>query len=291
MSTRSSPGYSGNSATPTAQPIGLVAVIAADWRIAAVSNNVADFLALAPGEMLGRQVAAVFHPDALHALRNRMALIGSSDGAERLFHLPLVEGGTAFDLLVQVVDGSALIDVLPAADPEGLDVAALVERTARRCAPLVGVQSLAEEAARCVRAMMGFDQIAIWRCDGELIASCKRARAAISPNGAPPPVCDRTQAVADVEAVRCAMLFDDSRLTVNLGRSLLASQSGELERHVKSAGARAGLVVPLMVGDRQWGMISACHGYPRMAGLARLSGLELFARVLALEIAARERAS
>jgi light-regulated signal transduction histidine kinase (bacteriophytochrome) len=82
------------------QPFGFLIALTADWLVARASANSAQFIGLSPDDMLGRPVADIFEADAIHALRNRITLLRGPDSVERLFSLPLIKDGPAFDVAV-----------------------------------------------------------------------------------------------------------------------------------------------------------------------------------------------
>ena len=55
------------------QPFGFLIALTADWLVARVSANSADFIGLSPDDMLGRPISDILASDAIHALRNRIS--------------------------------------------------------------------------------------------------------------------------------------------------------------------------------------------------------------------------
>ena len=56
------------------QPIGFLLAVNTDWMIARVSANFADFFGKKPEEVIGKPALSVLFPEAIHAIRNRLAL-------------------------------------------------------------------------------------------------------------------------------------------------------------------------------------------------------------------------
>src|SRR5689334_9626969 len=75
------------------QPIGFLLVLTADWIISNVSANVAEFLEIGEDGLIGRPAADVLTKQAIHTLRNRLALLRGKDAMERVFRMPLQANG------------------------------------------------------------------------------------------------------------------------------------------------------------------------------------------------------
>ena len=118
-------------------------------------------------------------PEAIHLIRNRVAVLRGRDAVERLFSVELVEGLPPFDLAVHFSDSAVVIEAEPARGDE-LEVTSLVRSMIGR---LNGRgdharPSTATGRGKC-RALTGFDRVMVYRFDasgsGEVVAEALRA--------------------------------------------------------------------------------------------------------------------
>ena len=77
------------------QPIGFMLVLTADWQISNVSANIGEFLDVDRHDLIGRSAADILSKQAIHALRNRLALLRGRDAMERVFRMVLQDGEAA----------------------------------------------------------------------------------------------------------------------------------------------------------------------------------------------------
>src|ERR1700759_4979946 len=96
------------------QPFGFLVAVAADWIVGRASANAEDFTGVAAGDMLGKPLMTIFEPEAVHAIRNRVAMLRGPDAVERLFGLPLMKGKALFDVAVHFSGHHVVIEAEPA---------------------------------------------------------------------------------------------------------------------------------------------------------------------------------
>src|SRR3569832_1599445 len=89
------------------QPIGFLIVLTSDWMISNVSRNVGEILEIS-GDLIGRPASEILTKAAIHALRNRLALLRGKDALERVFRMDLQGNGKAFDVALHM-SGSRII--------------------------------------------------------------------------------------------------------------------------------------------------------------------------------------
>jgi len=80
------------------QPIGALIALSADWMVSRVSANIGEFFNTTPGDLIGRPASIIFSGDAIHAMRNRLALLRSPDSMERIFRCDLTGDERYFDV-------------------------------------------------------------------------------------------------------------------------------------------------------------------------------------------------
>ncbi len=271
---------------PAIQPWGAILLLSADWRIDAVSANADTLLGLHVDDLLGRPVASVLSSTAVHALRNRFALIGGSGGPERLFNQQLTKSGRPLDLLLHLAGSRPLVEAFPAADPEGIDVAAMTGRMAVRIEGSETIFQLGEGAAYAVRGVTGCESVCIWKARGsqppELVASY--ARPGFDPERAPGAPASTTQFIADCQSPPYPLALREGIAAPDLEPSILGGEAASFRDYVCGTGSGSGLLVPVIVSDQPWGWIIGLNRGERQLSLARLSVIELFAKLLSAEI-------
>jgi len=61
------------------QPIGFMLVLSSDWMISRVSQNIGDFFDAVAADLIGSPIVDLFAVEAVHSLRNRLALLRGPD--------------------------------------------------------------------------------------------------------------------------------------------------------------------------------------------------------------------
>ena len=264
------------------QARGFMIVASPEWLVERVSANLGDYLDCAPDAAIGRPLVDLLGGEAVHGLRNQLALISSPDAVARLFGCDV--DGRTFDLSIQLDRRRALVCGEAASDSERGDLIATVRGLIERLVPIKGLQPLLDDSTRQVRALTGFDRIGIYRIDGaraDLLASTSRAGHSM------PADLDERQAAALLAApMLIADHGGDSVQMVPPGpvRGVLAMPDGALGELLSGRGAAAALTIPLLVDGKRWGFIACHHSRPRSPNALRRSALRLYAQMLAMRI-------
>ena len=108
------------------QPFGFLLGVAREWQIIHASSNVHAFLGQHANDLLGKPLLSVLSPDAIHSIRGRLQLLGSPDAVERLFRIPLQEGGPPYDVAVHATPQAIFIEAEPSSPPESIEPISLV---------------------------------------------------------------------------------------------------------------------------------------------------------------------
>lgn len=273
------------------QPSGFLLALSNDWRITGASANLAEFTAIGAQGALGRPMTDFFAPDAVHRIRNRVALLRDEDSPERLIDLQLQQDGRSFDISLCLSEGEIMLEAVPGTDPGGIDVAGVVERMLKRIERPMNLSDLGETATRELRGITGFDAIQVYRyADGvpERIASSLRSGLAeFQPAQLRPANLQRPLWVAD-SAGPTIPVHRRAQEPARGHAVLLAAPGRELCEEIERAQARSAVVLPIGSPEEPWGFLLALHRSPRAPRLARLSAAELFAHVLKLRIEALE---
>lgn len=261
------------------QPTGFHLCLSGDWLVNAVSANVGDFLPCTAENALGQPVTALLGEDAIHDIRNRMALLRTEEAVEHLLHVSLADDAGPLDLSI-FRDGNGYgIDAEPSDNHAFGDATAIVDGMVARITADGDVATIANEAARHLRALTGFDRVLIVG-DGEVIGKSIRTGQADYPLSGSATKGGHL-AVTDCIAEPVTILSADGE---KLSRSTLRV-AGDLEaRCIESQQARAALILPLLRTGQTWGQIACYHGSARHVGVERRSVASLFARFVALQL-------
>ena len=287
------------------QPIGFLLGLADDWTIERASANLEAFTGRTVKEVIGRSLDEVFELEAVHALRNRAAMLLGDDAVERLFHLSLIGGRDRFDVAVHIADGRTIIEAQPSHEPGG-DATNTVRSMVARLDRTPDMPRFFNEGARLVRALTGYDRVMLYRFaedgSGEVVAEAARTGIG-SFKGLHYPATDiprqaralykrnLLRIISDTEAVPVPVVparDSDGRL-LDLSLSVLRSVSPIHIEYLRNMGVRASMSISIIVDDRLWGLF-ACHHYePMSPTFQRRSVCELLAQMFSMRLESRER--
>jgi light-regulated signal transduction histidine kinase (bacteriophytochrome) len=290
----------------TVQPFGFLIALTADWLVSRVSAKVADFIGLSPEEVLGKPVSAVLSGDAIHTLRNRITLLRGPDAVERVFSLPLMDGGPAFDVAVHFSGQLVVIEGEPASHDE-MEASSTVRSMVSRLGQVEGMAAFLRDGARQVRALTGFDRVMVYRFsgsgDGEVVAEALRPGIE-SFFGLHYPASDIPaqaralylrnifRVIADVNAPPVPVMpqLDPAGMALDMSLCLTRAVSPIHIEYLRNMGVDASLSISIIVEGKLWGLF-ACHHYgPRLPTFAQRSAAELFGQIFSMMLESRERA-
>lgn len=289
----------------TVQPFGFLIALTADWLVSRVSANSAQFIGLSPDDMLGQPVHTLLDGEAIHALRNRITLLRGPDSVERLFSIPLMAGGPAFDVAVHFSGPLVVVEAEPAAHDE-MEASSTVRSMVARLAQADSMTAFLRDGARQVRALTGFDRVMVYRFadggDGEVVAE------ALKPGidsffGLHYPASDIPaqaralylrnifRVIADVQAqpVPIVPQLDPTGAALDMSLCLTRAVSPIHIEYLGNMGVGASLSISIIVEGKLWGLF-ACHHYaPRLPTFAQRSAAELFGQIFSMMLESRER--
>lgn len=286
------------------QPVGFFIATSSEWLISHVSANAADFLGGSIQALLGMPLRDVFISEAIHAIRNRIAVLRGPDAVERIFGISLQDCGALFDIAIHISGSTIIVEAEPSQAAGELNAAAMVRSMMSR---MKGQTQLAREAVRLVQSLTGFDRVMIYRFhdddSGEVIA--ERARAGLAPFlGLRYPATDiprqarallirnPLRLLADVDGVASMIVTqqDAMREPLDLSMSTLRAHSAMHIEYLKNMGVGASMTVSLLRDGHLWGLISCHHTSARHVGFEQRTTVELFGQLLSFLIAEQERA-
>lgn len=280
------------------QPCGFLLGLSDDWVFRHASANAAEFLGRDAHDLLGRQAGDYICVEAIHSLRNRLALLRGPDAVERVFRCALLGDERRFDLAIHRSGSTIILEGQPSSGKSYGDVTGTVSGMVSRLDGAGDLTALLDAGARQVRALTGFDRISIIRLPdsdpGTVVAEC--ARAAIGSTVGEAFDADdkarrryrrrRLHVIADTAALPVALL-SERRLTdapLDLSLSMLRFGSARRIAALRSHDAGAAMMLSLIVDGKLWGVIDCQHHFARSPGFERRSMAELFAQMFAMRI-------
>lgn len=283
------------------QPIGFLIALSNDWQVERLSANSGKFLGATTDALLGASLRDVFRPDAVHSIRNRSFLLTGADAVERVFGLQLQDDGPLYDLAIHRSGALVIVEAEPNIASGELNAGAMVRSMLAR---LRAGTDLAQESARLVSALTGFDRVMIYRFhvdgSGEVIA--ERTRDGIdSFLGLHYPADDIPQQarallvrnpvrmLVDVSGVSSMLLPEVAQPMLDLSMSTLRAHSPMHVEYLQNMGVGATLTASLIRDGKLWGLISCHHMTPRHVGFEQRTTIELFAQMLSFLMEQRER--
>jgi light-regulated signal transduction histidine kinase (bacteriophytochrome) len=262
------------------QPCGFMVVLGQDWRVAHVSDNIADHFADCGPRMAGQPLAEFFGASAVHSLRNQLALMRDPQGSARLFSLFFASVPKPFDVAMHFHEGQIVLEALPSAHVEAGDPAGTVQQLAAQLDGCETVTDLLQLGSHCLRALVGFDSVTLFRLDeegrGARIAEDTRTPV-VSTLHCPPPA---TRMLAD--AARGVTPLEPRAPRSLVERALLRSWTDDEPCAADPRQASASLTIPLVSAGIPWGVAVCLNRGARQPTLDRIAAAELFGDLLAM---------
>lgn len=291
------------------QAFGFLIALTNDWLVARASANLDQFIGVDATEVIGLPIASVLDGDALHELRNRLAMLHPATGSERLYDLKLMGDGRLFDVAIHYAGDLLVIEGEPSGTHTQLNAASLVRSMVGRLSSQTTMEAFHRDAARQVRAITGFDRVMVYRFDaegvGEVIAEALKG--GMTPflglhyPASDIPVQARAlylrnafRIIPDVTATDADLLPPVSvGEPLDLSLAFTRAVSPVHIEYLRNMGVGASMSISIIVAGRLWGLISCHHETARLPGFVLRSATELFGQMysLTLENRLREAAS
>ncbi|PDV86614.1 two-component system sensor histidine kinase/response regulator [Rhizobium sp. H4] len=287
------------------QPFGFLLAVSSDWIAVRASANLVEFLGIAQADALGRPVASLITPEALHTIRNKLTTLRGTD-VERIFGVVLTPGQDRFDLAVHMNEDLVIIEGERCQEARRDSSSLSMRSMMSRLDNTETMEAFFREGARQARALTGFDRVMVYRFDedgsGEVVAEAARAGIGsflgLHYPASDIPVQARAlylrnlfRIIADVDAVPVPILphLDEHGQPLDLSMSVLRSVSPIHIEYLKNMGVGASLSISIVVDGKLWGLF-ACHHYgPRLPSAQSRSTAELFGQMFASRLESRER--
>jgi light-regulated signal transduction histidine kinase (bacteriophytochrome) len=288
------------------QPFGFLLGLQSDFTVCMASENVADYLGRDCADIFQRPVGEVLSKAAVDAIRSRVDYLAGPDTTERVFGVALQDGGQPFDIAIHFSGAYLIIEAEPSVIEQDANSGEMVRLMLNRLRKTKGVTELAQEAARQIKIMTGFDRVMVYRFhpdgSGEVIAEV--AASGLEPFlGLHYPASDipaqaRTlytrnwlRIIADIGAkpVSLASTATHSAALLDLSMSTLRSVSPIHIEYLQNMGVGASMSVSILRDGKLWGLF-ACHHYsPRHISFERRTAAELFGQMFSWILETRER--
>jgi light-regulated signal transduction histidine kinase (bacteriophytochrome) len=284
------------------QPHGFLLALSDEWLVQGASLNVGNFLGRDPRELLGQPASTLLSVDAIHSLRNRLALLRGPDAIERLFRCQLTGNDDHFDVAVHFSGDSTILEAEPSSGHAYGDVTSTVRGMIARLDKATTLAELLDAGTRQLRAITGFDRVTITRFDGrggEILAECARSGIGtrLGEQVAPTALDEFDQyrraplhVIADNEATMVPIVpsLDESGDPLDLSHAVLRSPSPARAAALREAEAKAAMSIALIVGENLWGLVDCHHSFARCPGFERRSMADLFVQMFAMRIRIHE---
>ncbi|TAJ33074.1 MAG: hypothetical protein EPO67_08515, partial [Reyranella sp.] len=164
------------------QPFGFLVAAdsaSASWPVTRASANVEQWLGKPVDQVIGQPLDQVFTAEAVHAIRGHLQTAVFTNTVARAFAVPMLGGGTRFDIAVHVVENSVIVECEPCVHEQGVNSGALVRAMVARLQQTPDLRAFYRVAAREMRGLTGFDRVMVYRFDqdgsGEVIAESARS--------------------------------------------------------------------------------------------------------------------
>ena len=161
------------------QPFGFLLALLSDFTVCIASDNVGAYLGLDATEVMQRPLDEIFSTAAVEAIRTRVDYLTGQDAVERMFGVALQKDGRRFDVAVHFSGAYLVIEAEPSVVEPDVNSGEVVRLMLGRVRKTKTLRELAQEAARQVKILTGFDRVMVYRFhpdgSGEVIAEVASA--------------------------------------------------------------------------------------------------------------------
>ena len=267
-----------DAAPPGIQPNSFHLGLSSEWLVNAVSDNIGNLLDVDAEAALGQPITTLLSNDVIHEIRNRMALLRSEDTIEHLFQFAFYGSERSYDLALYRCGNGFGVDIEPCEERSVGDSTGILNGMLSRVAASKDIGQLCDQASGQLRALTGFQQVAISTAREQLGQSMRVG-------GEPISIVDSTDpdlVVFDRDACAIKILVTDKNWSP-LRLTLPSPSQAEIDR-LNAMQARAALIVPLHRDGQVWGRVACYHSTPRHISAQRRNIARLFANIMSLRI-------
>jgi light-regulated signal transduction histidine kinase (bacteriophytochrome)/CheY-like chemotaxis protein len=290
------------------QPFGFLLTLLSDFTICMASDNVGRFLGTDVADLLQRPLTDVLTETAVETIRSRVDHLGGPDATERMFGVELQAGKPPYDLSIHFSGAYLVVEAEPSVIEPGVNSGELVRLMLERIRKTRGMADLAQEAARQLKVLTGFDRVMVYQFQpdgsGEVIAEAAEAELERF-LGLHYPASDIPRQarvlyqrnwlriIADVNSTPAALTSTATHNAglLDLSMSVLRSVSPIHIEYLRNMGVAASMSVSILREGKLWGLF-ACHHYsPRYISFEKRTACELFGQMFSWIVEGRERES
>jgi light-regulated signal transduction histidine kinase (bacteriophytochrome) len=288
------------------QPFGFLLALSSDFTVGMASDNLPQYLGLDRTEVLQRPITEIFSRSAVETIGARVDYLSGPDATERLFGIALQDGGKPFDIAIHFSGAYLIIEAEPSDIETDVNSGEMVRLMLSRVRKTKGITELAQEAARQLKILTGFDRVMVYRfhADGSGEVISEVARSGLEPFlGLHYPASDiPAQAralyqrnwlriIADINAKPVPLVAPPthSAALLDLSMSTLRSVSPIHIEYLQNMGVGASMSVSILRDGKLWGLF-ACHHYSAWhISFERRTAAELFGQMFSWMLESRER--
>lgn len=287
------------------QSFGWLLSFSSDWIINHVSLNCEALFGKAPRDLIGLSATEFLGVSALHDIRTRLQIMGSTNAVERMFEINLLGDGQVFDVAVHPSGRSFVLEIEPHEGGKRRDFVSYVRPMIERLRSAPTIEQLCTSAARHLRGLTGFDRVMIYRFEGdgagEVIAESLNGMVD-SFKGQHFPSSDipaQARRLYTRNMLRIISDIDDPTVPIypatgpngdplDLTMSGLRAVSPIHIEYLRNMGVKASMSVSIMRRGKLWGLM-ACHHYsPLILSYSVRTAAELFGEFFAYLLEQKE---
>jgi hypothetical protein len=266
---------------PHLQPCALLLLVGPDWRIEAISANAGRLGKGAAEELLGQPLTELLDGQEVHSLRNHMARL-SREGSQVQDYALCWGGELVLDVRASRTGERYLIEAETAAEPRLNDPIGMVRALMDRVEG-ADLQAIADQGLRQLRALTGFDRLALRRGDAVIASSVRPSLAA---QAAPAVAGSGLARIIENVAAEPVALLGELAPGIAASASFLAPSADD-RRAWEAADAAATMALPLAIDGETVATLEAHHSRPRRCGAERRAVAGLFAELLVARMGRR----
>lgn len=265
------------------QSDGLLLVLSHDWIIRRASENAHKLIGTSHFRLVDEPLSGIFRADPVHALRNQLGRLGGMPGTMRVYETLLTSEMDRFDVAMTSDPTGVLFEAVPARpDTGGLlgSVGQVVSRIENAEA-----DELPLEGSRRLRALLGYDSVALVSASGECLAESLRGglREATCSTRPVCPAVDRVVAAGNLEDDGC-LIYPRLKNDQTAMSPTLRCLDDEVRRALLADGVKAVLQVPIRVHGKEWGTFVCQHRIARPIRLEEQAAAELYAQFFSYKL-------
>ncbi|MED5544860.1 MAG: HWE histidine kinase domain-containing protein [Pseudomonadota bacterium] len=287
------------------QSFGWLISFSSDWIINHASRNCDALFGQSAQDLIGLNAAQFLSPSAMHDIRSRLQILGSSNTVERIFEVDLLNDGRLFDLAVHTSSRSFVVEIEEHESGRRRDFVSYVRPMIERMRQTESIEKLCASAARHLRGLTGFDRVMVYRFSeegaGEVIAESLNGLVD-SFKGLHFPASDipkQARKLYTRNLLRIITDIDDPTVPVipatgptgdplDLSMSGLRAVSPIHIEYLRNMGVKASMSVSIMRRGKLWGLM-ACHHYsPLRLSYSVRTAAELFGEFFAYLLEQKE---